>query len=241
MGSGNIVLLIKKNKNGFTLIEVLLAVFIFAVVISLIFTAYTGSIRVMNSTDSQADVSRMASIALERMTEDLESISISTWIKPGDTANSSGLSGRFFGENDEIDGMSADRIRFLSKARVIFDEQHPKGGTVEISYYLKQDEEEQGLILYRSETSTFEASPEQGTGGLEVCRGIKSLEITYLNGEGETVEEWDSTSLENNPFLPRVVSIILSFWDRTGEEASIYPFRTSVALPLARGHYENIP
>jgi general secretion pathway protein J len=129
MGSGNIVLLIKKNKNGFTLIEVLLAVFIFAVVISLIFTAYTGSIRIMNNTDSQADVSRMASIALERMTEDLESILISTWIKPDDTANSPGLSGRFFGENDQIDGMSADRIRFLSKARVIFDEQpHPNKG-----------------------------------------------------------------------------------------------------------------
>lgn len=215
--------------------------FIFAVIISLIFTAYTGSIRTMNNTDSQADISRMASITMERMTEDLESILISTWIEPDDTVNSPVISGRFLGEHDEIDGMSADRIRFLSTARVIFDEQRLKGGGVEISYYLKQDEEQQGLILYRSETSTFEPPPEQWTGGLEVCRGIKSLEITYLNGEGETVEEWDSTSLETNPFLPRVVSIILSFWGRTGEEESIYPFRTSVVLPLARGHYENIP
>lgn len=234
-------MLIRMNKKGFTLIEVLLAIFIFAVVISLIFTAYTGAIRIMNETDNQANISRMASIALERMTEDLESISTSTWIKPDETDGSPILSGRFLGVNDEIDGISADRIRFLSKARVIFADQGPSGGEVEISYYLKQDEEEQGLILYRSETSTFEASPEEGTGGLEVCRGIRSLEITYLTGKGETVEEWDSTSLETNPLLPRIVFIILSFWDRTGEEIQAYTFRTSVALPLARGNHEDIP
>lgn len=237
---GNIDLLIIMNNRGFTLIEVLLAIFIFAVVISLIFTAYTGSVRIMNETGAQADISRMASITLERMTEDLESIFLSSWVKPDEIEDATSVSGRFLGENDEINGQDADRIRFLSKARVVFDEQHSSGGVAEISYYLKQDEEQEDLILYRRETSVLEASPEEGTGGLEVCRGLRSVEITYQDREGETVEEWDSISSEADNRLPRAVTIILAFWDRSGEEA-VYSFRTGVALPLLGGKLEQIP
>jgi len=239
---GNIDLLIKMNKKGFTLIEVLLAIFIFAIVISLIFTAYTGAIRTMNETDAQADISRMASIALERMTEDLESIFVSSWVKPDGIADATAVSGRFLGENDEINGQDADRIRFLSKARIVFDEQLPGAGVAEISYYVKQDEEQEDLILYRRETSVLEASPEEGTGGLEVCRGLRSIEITYLDREGETLEEWDSISSEANKRLPRAVTIILAFWDHSGgEEEAVYSFKTGVALPLLRGQLEQTP
>lgn len=231
----------QRNNKGFTLIEVLLAIFIFAIVISLIFTAYTGSIRIMNETDNEAGNSRQASIALERMTEDLESISRSAWIKPVGTGESA-PSGRFLGENVEIDGQSADRIRFLSKARVVFDDQQPEAGVVEISYYLKKaDEQQVGLVLYRSETPVLETSPAEGTGGLDLCRDLRSIKITYLNENGETVEEWDSASSETNNLLPRAVTITLSFKDPSGDEETVYPFRTSVMIPLSREQNGQLP
>jgi prepilin-type N-terminal cleavage/methylation domain-containing protein len=229
-------LLTPKDNQGFTLIEVLLAIFIFAVVISLIFTAYTGSIRIMNDTDIQADITHRASIALERMTEDLESVVVSEWKKPG-ALEETALSGRFFGENDEIDGRSADRIRFLSKARVVFDDQQLGAGEAEISYYLKRDENEDkdnNLILYRSETPVLKYSPAEETEGLELCRGLKSVEIAYVKESGETVDEWDSALPETGNKLPRAITIVLNFDDPSGDEEAVYPFRTSVSLPLSR-------
>jgi prepilin-type N-terminal cleavage/methylation domain-containing protein len=226
------------DKQGFTLIEVLLAIFIFAVVVSLIFTAYTGSIRIMNDTDTQADLTHRAGIALGRITEDLESVLLSGWKKPG-TLEETDVSGRFLGENDEIDGQSADRMRFLSTARVLFDEHRLNAGAAEIAYYLKQDEregEDRHLILYRRETPVVKdvSGLEEGAEGLELCRGLRSVEITYLNENNETSDEWDSASPETGNKLPRAVSIILYFDDPSGGEAAVYPFRTSVALPLSR-------
>ncbi len=42
------------KTSGFTLVEVLITVFIFAIVLSTIFATYTGSFRIMDQTESQA-------------------------------------------------------------------------------------------------------------------------------------------------------------------------------------------
>ena len=59
------------NPKGFTLLEVLIAMSIFAVVLSMLYTVYTGTFRNIEETESQADLYQMARIVLERMTEDL--------------------------------------------------------------------------------------------------------------------------------------------------------------------------
>ena len=53
-----------RHKRGFTLLEVLIALFIFAIVISTIFASYTGTFRIINETEYQADNYGMARIAL---------------------------------------------------------------------------------------------------------------------------------------------------------------------------------
>ena len=61
-----------RNTKGFTLFEILIAIFLFTVVLTTIYASYTGTLRVVDTTESQADVYRMARIALERILEDLE-------------------------------------------------------------------------------------------------------------------------------------------------------------------------
>ncbi len=63
-----------ENSPGFTLLEILIAMFIFAIVLSTIYTSYTGTFRILDETKEQTDIYRMARIALERMHEDLESV-----------------------------------------------------------------------------------------------------------------------------------------------------------------------
>jgi len=62
------------NPKGFTLFELLVAIVIFALVLSTIYASATGTFRVVGETESRAEIYRMARIAMERMLEDLESV-----------------------------------------------------------------------------------------------------------------------------------------------------------------------
>jgi len=61
-----------KNIEGFTLLEILIALLILATVISIIFSSYTATFRNIEEAESQAEIYQMARITLGRMQEDLE-------------------------------------------------------------------------------------------------------------------------------------------------------------------------
>lgn len=214
-----------RNSKGFTLFEIMITTFIFAVVLSLLYTAYMGTFRNIEATESQSDIYGMARITLERMVEDLGSVYVN--IPPSDG---------FMGEDAEINGRNADTIRFLSRAHIVFNEDNVGARMAEIVYYIKESEEEDTFILYRSDTQEFEERPEEGTGGLILCDGLFSVNFIYYNDEGEEYESWDSTKDEFKGRVPAMVSIVLEFFNRSNPEAP-FKFKTGVALPMARNSY----
>jgi prepilin-type N-terminal cleavage/methylation domain-containing protein len=220
------------DQKGFTLLEILIAMFILAAVLSTIFTSYTGTFRIIGETESQTDIYAMARIVLARMQEDLES----THLKASeDSESEEGPLKRaiVLGENKEINGRDADTLRFLSRAHIVLDEDHENTGIAEISYYVIQKEEGDSLLLYRSDTLELEEVPEEGTGGLLLCDGLSSINVTYHDVEGEMYESWDSSHDELEIKLPARVSIMLEFVNPTNPEVP-HKFMTSVALPMAR-------
>ena len=115
-----------KDRNGFTILEILIALSILATVLSIVFTSYTATFRIIGETESQAEIYQMARIALERIIEDLactlpEDTKTS---KSKDTDEESGFSG----ENEDIQGRSADSMRFRSWAHLVFSEPGEEGG-----------------------------------------------------------------------------------------------------------------
>jgi prepilin-type N-terminal cleavage/methylation domain-containing protein len=61
-------------KNGFTLVEILIAIFILTTVLTTIYAAYTGTFRIVKDTQYTDDIYSMARRAMKRMTVDLESV-----------------------------------------------------------------------------------------------------------------------------------------------------------------------
>ena len=223
-----------KNSHGFTLLEILIAVFILAIVLSTIFTSYTGTFRIIDETESQADTYGMARIALERMLEDLESIYFSK------TSKSEGATiqpTRFAGEDKEIKEKSADSLRFLSRAHVVFDEKDENFEVAEIIYYVKENENGDSLVLYRSDTLEFEEPLTEENSGLVLCDGLSSINFAYYDMNGEVYDSWDSTEGDFIDRLPAMVSIKLTFANRSNPEAPI-KFITGVTLPMATDKYE---
>ncbi len=210
--------------------------FIFGVVLTTIFTSYTGTFRIIDETESQADIYAMARTVLIRMQEDLESIHFKETgaSKP---EGSSPESATFLGEDKEIKGRDADILRFLSRAHLVFDEEDENPGVAEISYYLTENEVEDSLALYRSDRPELEEPQEEGTGGLILCDGLFSVNITYYDADGEMHEAWDSSEDEFKHKLPVMVSIFLEFVNIRNVEKP-YKFMTRVALPMAGEKHE---
>ena len=225
------------DSKGFTLLEILIAVFILAIVLSTIFTSYTGTFRIIDETESQADTYGMARIALGRVLEDLESIYFS---KTSETLESEGATiqpTRFVGEDKEIKERSSDSLRFLSRAHIVFDEEGEDFEVAEIIYYVKKNEDGDSLVLYRSDTLEFEETLTEDKSGLVLCDGLFSVNFAYYDMNGEVYDSWDSTEVDFIDRLPAMVSIELTFANRSNPEAPI-KFMTGVTLPMARDKYE---
>ena len=224
-----------ENRFGFTLLEIFIAMFIFAVVLSTIYTSYTGTFRIVDETESQADIYAMARVALERMQEDLESVYIPLKGEKSpelDEGQADDEEGAFVGEDNEIEGRSTDSLRFISRAHLVFSEE--ASGTAEIAYDVKEENEGEGFVLYRTDTPAFQEKPEEGTGGLVLCDSLVSLNLTYYDDKGEVHDNWNSTSYEFKDKIPKMVSIKLEFKNSADIEAP-FTFMTSVALPMGQG------
>ncbi len=226
------------KTGGFTLVEILIAVFIFAVVLSTIFTTYSASFRIVDQTETQADIYAMARTALERMTEDLESVCVIATENTQKTGADTQRPDLFVGEEKEIDDRHFDTLRFLSSAHIGLNGPGPESGATRIAYYASESSREKGATLFRSDTPELSQEPAQGTGGLPLCEGLSSVNFTYYGGDGQAHEIWDSTRAGTGERLPTMVVISLEFVNRRDPESPIR-FSTGVSLPVAREIYES--
>ncbi len=227
------------NTKGFTLLEILIAMSIFAVVLSTLYTAYTGTFRNIEETESRIDMYEMARIALGRMVEDLESVYMSQRAKDSESEEGIPEPKPFLGEDAEINGRSADTLRFLSKAHIVFNEEDNGAGAAEIVYEVRESEEGDSFFLYRSDKQDLKEGSEEGAQGLMLCDGLHSVNFTYYDDNGEAHDGWDSSSESFEDSLPARVSILLEFVNRSDPEAP-FKFMVGVALPLARKVYGKV-
>ncbi len=222
----------KKNSNttGFTLLEIMIALFILAVVLTTIFGSYTGTFRIISETESQADIYAMARVALERIQEDLESVYISK------TDEDAVMRTRFVGEDKQINEKDADSMRFISRAHVVFDKEESNSGTTEICYDVGKSPDEDGLVLFRSDTPEFQGAPNKEIDGLILCENLFSVNFIYYDTKGKECDAWDSTYEESMSGLPAQVSIVLEFVNKANPKEPLR-FMTGIAIPMAGDKY----
>lgn len=213
------------SSNGFTLLEILLALSILATVLSTVFASYTGTFRVVSETESQAEVYQMARIALERILEDLESF------YPPEQSETSEA-----GEEEPFEFTEDPPVRFPSRAHVVFGEEDQSWGTTEITYEVGEGDGGEGMILYRRETQWGEEeASEEGERGLPLCEKLWAedpvkFETIYYDAAGKKMDNWDSSSEDQ---MTRRVNVVLQFINPSDSETPL-KFVTSVYLRVVR-------
>ncbi len=210
------------SNQGFTLLEILMAIAIFALVISLAYGSYNATFHIINGAGAQAEIYSKARTTMVRIQEDLESFF------PGE-----GMI--FTGTSESTGKYRADTLQFTSTAHVrLHADQAPIGHTI-IHYQVQTDPETNTLLLYRSEIpalpGTSDTEEDDDNPGLLLCDQLLEVAFDYQNADGENVEEWGDTDETTAPSsLPEQISITLRFSDGQ-EETNGTLFKTALILP----------
>ena len=216
------------SDKGFTLLEVLLAFFIFSILFITIYTSYSSTFKTISMTENRMELYRKAAIALERISEDLQASYISV-LAPNSFGSPAEYT-QFLGEDKDINGQDADTLNFFSRIPPLFSDEGETASGQLISYSVIQGSEEDELILLRSENAEFidEADEREG---LVLSDGLQSINFSYYDDDGEAQESWNSGSADFGGRLPRMVSIALEFLNDENPEAPL-KIMTSVVLPV---------
>ena len=199
------------RKQGFTLIEILIAISIFSIVISLAYSSYNATFHIIGSAEAQTETYSKARIAMQRIRADLESF------YPGKEI-------LFQGKQENLGNHRADTLQFLSTAHLQLHPDSVASGPVIIRYHVEEDPDSDSLLLFRSTHSITDELKEEDikSKALLLCDNLLDVSFDYQNNDGE----------EEEATLPELITISLRFND-TKEDTGGTLFQTGIRMPTA--------
>ena len=220
---------IRQSDSGFTLLEILIAIFIFAVIVTTIFGSYnsvfTGA-EVINQGVTSYETARTC---LNRMIFDLESIHVSLppQYAPPDF-NGPPDPYRIVGDIDNVHTVSFPKLRFTSTAHVSFGGK-TESHIAEIVYYVQATDNGHYFLRRADNLYPYEEFEENANDPV-LCENLKSLTFTYYDREGSEYDLWDSDAEDFGYATPSAIGITLELTSGTD---SLW-FKTMVTLPVYR-------
>ncbi len=225
---------VRQPADGFTLLEILIAISIFAVVVTTIFGSFNFVFGNVDAVEDAMTDYEMASGAMNRMIADLQTLRVSlppVYAIPENTEKQDPY--RIVGEVVAAGNAEFSQLRFTSASHLPLGKQW-RQGIAEIIYYL-EEQPDASLTLKRSDRIDFnEPVPERGNDPI-LCENVRALKFTYLDAEGDERERWDSESEQYEYATPRAVRILLTVG--SGEQS--HAFEVLTTLPLYRDNPED--
>ena len=225
----------RQTYRGFTLLEILVALAIFAAIMAMLYPAYTGTFGNIEAAESQSEMYRMARVALERITDDIQSAYLPKITESVENEENPVWSTGFLAQDSTTDSRDADILSFSSEEHIGFGVDDGRT-RAKIIYYIRQKQGEDALILYRSDIPEPERPLEEEGGGFVLCDRLYSINYTFQDENGETYDKWDSSTEPFKDRLPVMVSIQIETIDRSDPSKHVR-FMTSISIPLARNTY----
>ncbi len=223
-----------KIPSGFTLLEILISIFIFGIVVSTVFGAFNTVFSTADRIrESGASDFEMAQNCLNRMVVDLKSIYVSPYpLYKAPELDSEPDPYRIVGETVSEDGSSFGRLRFTSTAHCSF-QNSPEDGIAEIIYYVQKTDGET-FALRRSDRLEPYLPFDPSDKDPMLFDGIRSLSFVFYDDEGEEYDRWDSEQEAFDYSTPKAVRIQMVFEE--GEAAPV--LERKILLPVFRAKKE---
>jgi len=199
------------RRRGFTLLELLLAVALLAIIAATVYASFRATVSAIDRSTQEGAPAQAARVILSRLADELTS---TEW-------SSTRQETLFLGTTQEVKGQTIGQLQFSSRSHTWYPTQPPAVEMTTIGYEV--DPGPRGLQLWRTEV----VNPFLVDGGAERVMMTDQLANVqfryYANGKWET--EWDAGQQHQ---LPDVVEIVLTFAKADGPPEE---FRTVVSLP----------
>lgn len=210
----------RSPRAGFTLLEVLLALFILALVLSAVWSSYRDIFSLTKEGEGQARAYQSARAAMDILGRDLMALAP--------------FRGHFvFSAASEVKGnKDYAHLFFSAKNRGnIWDEAQP-AGINKVLYQVSKDSE--GRNHLHRETALLPAVKDSKEQGFVVCEDVEALYLRFYDGEKKLHESWETAAPPGGKPgpLPRMVELELHLQE--GETRPPRRFFTRFLLPLAR-------
>lgn len=210
------------SSSGFTLIEVMIAMAILAVMAVLIYSSMTQTIKGKDDVEKRDELGHSANLTLNKMVLDLQ---MAFLLNGPDFLGSDGkIKVVFIGKEDRLDFASLSHVRYFKDAK--------EADYAEIGYFLEDDKEEPNKKnLMRRESKVIDDKPLEGGSVEMMVEDVKEFHLEYYDpSKKEWLKNWDSTQVDFSNRLPRAVRISLKVQDPSMEEP--YDFSTVADLKM---------
>jgi general secretion pathway protein J len=195
---------------GFTLLEILIAILIFAIVITTLFSSFNAFI--ISSKEVKENVRQTDQIinVYKRISQDLEAIfvlQVPRYKKPGFDSEPDPFS--FVGKEETIDQEVVASLVFSSLAHAKFGDDQ-MSGVAKIAYYVRQNEN-RSLDLCRADLLPPFPEEIKSCNDPILLKNISGFEVVYKDKSGDEFKYWNSEAQEFNYTFPSSIDFKIIF------------------------------
>jgi general secretion pathway protein J len=203
------------TASGFTLIEALIAMGIFALIGLLAYGTFARAVAARERADAITSRYHQVRQAMQRMATEISEAYI-TAHKDCEEERTETI----FKTRNAGSGM---RLDFDSFARTPLRADANESDQCELSYWVdRHPDDPQRSVLFRREQARIDDDPEEGGVEQVLAEDVTELNFEFYDDkDDEWVDEWDSTNLDQKNRLPMFVKIELKALDPTGEEEKL--------------------
>ncbi len=215
----------KINTYGFTLIEILIAITIFSIIMLTLFSSFRFFVTSASIIKKEVQQIEKTTLCFKQITTDLQMIFITQpprYSKP--VFDSEPDPYRFEGEESEFS--------FASLCHVDYNNDLIEG-VVRIVYYLRAGKNQNTFDLCRKQMLQPYSNIEKSCIDPVVTANVLSVEVSYLDHNGETHNSWNSDSSEVEYRFPVAINIMIEFFNNSQADTG-RKVETSIFLPVSR-------
>ena len=213
------------QRKGFTLMEVMIAVAITALMGTLVASSFNGTFKAKQVIEGEAERYRMLRTAMNRMEREIGAAFVSDRFDLKRYRDSNDRPTNFIGQ--------ADHLLFTSLAhqRLYTDAKESDQMVVEYSVKTSTERNATGRRdLMRRENPILDERMDRGGSEDVLFEGIQRVEFGYWDSDKkEWINEWDTRRPDRKSYLPTRVRITIVAKDENGKEMK-YTTQTRVLL-----------